>query len=197
MAADTREPPVLQRHTRRGTAGGFLGAGRDAEACGRCVPAGRNDAQQRRHRVQGLHSRCRSAARRATEPGGHRPGREAHPEQADPVSREHTPAQRSHRRTSHVHAHRGDHHHALEKLAVLHARRVELRPAYAQARHSVVVAADGDGGRLLLRAGHGELRVDRRIAEPESLLCPAATSRRWDAHGVSPERAHAHRSRPL
>ena len=79
-----------------------------AAAGQRCVPARGFVAQQRRDRVQGLHRGRRSAAGRGAEPRGDRGDRAPHPEQADPVSGEHAPALRSHRRASNLPAHRRD-----------------------------------------------------------------------------------------
>ena len=98
--------------------------------------------QQRRRRVRQLHRRLRSAAQRSAKPRGDRGDRQADSQQADPLRRQFAPALRSRRRAARLHAHRRDHHHALEELRLLQPRLHQLHAADAAARHGVAVAAD-------------------------------------------------------
>ena len=102
---------------RRGPRRAAGGARRGAEARGWRLRPGRRVAQQRRGGVPGSHRRRRGAVERGAQPGRDRGNRPAHPEQADPLPREHPPALRSHRRDADLPAHRRDDHHARQELS--------------------------------------------------------------------------------
>ena len=163
-------PRCSRRHSRSGV--------ETTEAGRRRLPARRRIAQQHRGRVQGLHCRLRSAARRRAQPRRHRDHRQADPGQADSLGDQLASAFRSRRRPAHLHAHRRDHHHALEELRLLQSRRADLRAADGEAGHGVAMAADRARRGLLLRDHPRELHHQRRHAEPERPLRQPAPARR-------------------
>ena len=79
----------------------------------------------------------------------------------------------------------------VKNLRFLRARCAQLRAADAEARHGVAVAADRAGGRVFLRGDQGELRHQRRHAEPERPLRQSAGARRRHADRLPAARAAA------
>ena len=195
--AEERQAESLPRRRRRARLGApddVRYPRRHAQARRWRLPARRGHPPQRGRRVPRLHCRVRGAAQRGAQPRCDRRDRQADPGQADQMADQLPSAFRSHRRASRLRPHRRDDRHAHHELQFLQARRVELRAADVEAGHGVVVAADRAGRRVLLRNHQGELRHQRRPAEPERLLRPSAAARRGHADGAPARRRAALRS---